>query len=689
MDKLKFETPDMVAGNIEKIGALFPAAITEMRGEDGQIKKGINFEVLKQLLSRDVVDGDECYEFTWVGKKAAMAEAARPITKTLRPVKEDSRDWDTTQNLYIEGDNLEVLKILQESYLEKINIIYIDPPYNTGNDFIYPDSFIMDSDEYNGGSGYFDEAGNINYGRTNTLSAGKYHSDWCSMLYSRLILARNLLRSDGLIFISIDDNESENLKKICDEVFGENNYLNTFAWVSNITGRQISGKGAAKTWETVLAYAKDIDVCGSLSIDIRFAKEKMPDSYKGFNKDIRTDNIGPFAVGDTLYNHNRKFNEETRPNLVFSIFYNPQTEEISTGNIGDYRPGWVELPPHPNGDGVHKYHAWRWSKQKIENESYNLIVLPTASGGYEIYTRIRDFNKTLLKDVITNISNGDSEVQKLFDGRKYFDYPKSVDLIKTFIAAVENRDITCLDFFSGSSTTAHAVMQLNAEDGGHRKFIMVQLPEPCGEKTEAFKAGYKNICEIGKERIRRAGDKIQQVRLESMSTIRHEWDQTTYYVEHQEECDKLGRLPDEFYEKEFPIIDTGFRVFQVDSSNMKDVYYHPEEMDQTTIGQLVSNIKDDRTDLDLLYACLLDWGVEIHLPHTSTDLDDCTIHNVDNGALMACFSPNVPRSVVEYMAKQQPLRAVFRDSAFASDDAKINVTEIFKNLSPDTKVKVI
>ena len=654
MEKLKFETPDMVAGNIEKIGALFPAAITERRGENGQIRKGINFEVLKQLLSGDVVDGDECYEFTWVGKKAAMAEAARPITKTLRPVKEDSRDWDTTQNLYIEGDNLEVLKILQESYLEKINIIYIDPPYNTGNDFIYPDSFIMDSDEYNGGSGYFDEAGNINYGRTNTLSAGKYHSDWCSMLYSRLILARNLLRSDGLIFISIDDNESENLKKLCDEVFGENNYLNTFAWVSNITGRQISGKGAAKTWETILAYAKDIDVCGSLSIDIRFAKEKMPDSYKGFNKDIRTDNIGPFAVGDTLYNHNRKFNEETRPNLVFSIFYNPQTEEISTGNIGDYRPGWVELPPHPNGDGVHKYHAWRWSKQKIENESYNLIVLPTASGGYEIYTRIRDFNKTLLKDVITNISNGDSEVQKLFNGRKYFDYPKSVDLIKTFIAAVENRDITCLDFFSGSSTTAHAVMQLNAEDGGHRKFVMVQLPEPCNAKSEAFKAGYKNICEIAKDRIRRAGDKIKK-------------------------DNPLGTQG----------LDTGFRVFRVDSSNMKDVYYHPEEMDQTTIGQLVSNIKDDRTDMDLLYACLLDWGVEIHLPHTSTDLDGCTVHNVDNGALMACFSPNVPRSVVEYMAKQQPLRAVFRDSAFASDDAKINVTEIFKNLSPDTKVKVI
>ena len=309
MDKLNFETPDMVSGNIEKIAALFPSVITEMRGEDGQVKKGVNFEVLKQLLSRDVVDGDECYEFTWVGKKAAMAEAARPITKTLRPVKEDSRDWDTTENLYIEGDNLEVLKILQESYLDKVKMIYIDPPYNTGNDFVYPDSFIADSDEYNNGSGYFDADGNVNYTRVNSFSAGRYHSDWCSMLYSRLEIARNLLTSDGIIFISIDDNEDSNLKKICDEVFGEVNYLNQFTWVSNITGRQISGKGAAKTWETVLAYAKDIEYASTLNVDINFAKEQMPDSYKGFNKDIREDARGKFAVGDTLYNHNRKFNE--------------------------------------------------------------------------------------------------------------------------------------------------------------------------------------------------------------------------------------------------------------------------------------------------------------------------------------------------------------------------------------------
>ena len=650
MDKLKMETSDMAAENIEKIGALFPSAVTEMRGEDGSIKKGVNFEMLKQLLSPDIVEeGDERYEFTWVGKKQAVAEAARPTNKTLRPVKEDSRNWDTTENLYIEGDNLEVLKILQESYLGKVKMIYIDPPYNTGHDFIYRDNFGMSREEWSEKSGEWSEDGDRLF--ENTESNGRFHSDWCSMMYSRLMLARNLLAEDGVVFISIDDNEVQNLRKICDEVFGAQNYLNQFAWVSNITGRQISGCGAAKTWESVLVYCKMLSCSYSMNVNISFAKEKMPDAYKGFSKDIRTDSRGQFAVGDTLYNHNRKFNEETRPNLVFSIFYNPNTEEIVTGNIGEVKPGFVELPPHPNGDGTHKYHAWRWSKQKIANESYDLIVLKTSKGGYEIYTRIREFNNTLLKDIITNIPNGDSEVQKLFDGKKVFYYPKSVDLLKTFIDSIPY-DAIVLDFFSGSATTAHAVMQLNAEDGGHRKFIMVQLPEPCDEKSEAFKAGYKNICEIGKERIRRAGDKIK--------------------AEH----------PD-------ADLDIGFRVFRVDESNMKNVYYHPEEVTQLMLGETVSNIKEDRTGMDLLYACLLDWGVEINLPHTSTQVAGCTVHNVDNGALAACFDKAVPRAVVEYIANLQPLRAVFRDSAFATDAEKINVTEIFKNLSPDTKVKVI
>ena len=385
-----------------------------------------------------------------------------------------------------------------------------------------------------------------------------------------------------------------------------------------------------------------------MNVNISFAKEKMPDAYKGFNKDIRTDSRGQFAVGDTLYNHNRKFNEETRPNLVFSIFYNPNTEEISTGNIGEVKPGFIELPPHPNGDGTHKYHAWRWSKQKIENESYDLIVLKTSKGGYEIYTRIREFNSTLLKDIITNIANGDSEVQKLFDGKKLFDYPKSVDLLKTFIGSIPYDDALILDFFSGSATTAHAVMQLNAEDGGHRKFIMVQLPEPCDEKSEAFKAGYKNICEIGKERIRRAGEKIKE---ENPLTTQD--------------------------------LDIGFRVLKLDDSNMKDVYYAADDYDQQNLVDMISNIKEDRTDLDLLFGCLLDWGLPLSLTYTSEQIDGCTVHTYNDGDLIACFDANVPESVVKEIAKRKPLRAVFRDSSFADSPSKINVFEIFKLYMPE------
>ena len=646
MDKLRMETPDLTSENIDKIAALFPNCITEMRDENGKLKRGINFEMLKQMLSPDVVDGDECYEFTWVGKKAAIVEANKPIRKTLRPCPEESKNWDTTENLYIEGDNLEVLKLLQEAYLGKVKMIYIDPPYNTGNDFIYADDFMRSQEEENEQMGMYDEDENRLF--KNTDSNGRFHSDWCSMMYSRLMLARNLLAEDGIVFVSIDDNEVQNLRKICDEVFGAHNYLNQFAWVSNITGRQISGCGAAKTWESVLVYCKMLSCSYSMNVNISFAKEKMPDAYKGFNKDIRTDSRGQFAVGDTLYNHNRMFNEETRPNLVFSIFYNPNTEEITTGNIGEVKPGFVELPPHPNGDGTHKYHAWRWSKQKIANESYDLIVLKTSKGGYEIYTRIREFNNTLLKDIITNISNGDAEVQKLFDGKKFFDYPKSVDLLKTFIGSIPYDDALVLDFFSGSATTAHAVMRLNAEDGGHRKFIMVQLPEKCDENSEAYKAGYKNICEIGKERIRRAGEKIKE---ESPLTTQD--------------------------------LDTGFRVLKLDDSNMKDVYYAADDYDQPNLVDMISNIKEDRTDLDLLFGCLLDWGLPLSLLYTSEQIDGCTVHTYNDGDLIACFAPNVPESVVKEIAGRKPLRAVFRDSSFADSPSKSNVFEIFKLYMPE------
>ena len=623
MDKLKFETPDMVAGNIEKIGALFPAAITEMRGEDGQIKKGINFEVLKQLLSRDVVDGDECYEFTWVGKKAAMAEAARPITKTLRPVKEDSRDWDTTQNLYIEGDNLEVLKILQESYLGKIKMIYIDPPYNTGNDtFIYPDSQYHSQKKENLAAGVVDESGTRLV--VNKDSNGRFHSDWCSLVYQTLLLSRNILSDDGVIFISIDDREQANLKEICDEIYGNSNFVAQIIWERAFSPVNLK-KHFSECHDYIICYAKNLEelVCNGLP-----RSDEANNRYSNPDNDPR----GPWTSGDL----------SVGPRIESKVY------EIIT-------PTGRKIFP-PSG------YCWRLDQKTFEEYKRNNRIWFGENGDNvpRIKRFLSDVKQGMTPMTIWNYSevghsqDAKQKLKDLFDGQSIFDYPKPVDLIKRCVQLYSNENSTVLDFYSGTATTAHAVMQLNAEDGGHRKFIMVQWPEICANGTEAANAGFKNICEIGKERIRRAGDKIKA-------------------------DDPLGTQD----------LDIGFRVFRVDSSNMKDVYYHPEELEQTTIGQLVSNIKDDRTDMDLLYACLLDWGVEIHLPHTSTDLDGCTVHNVDNGALMACFSPNVPRSVVEYMAKQQPLRAVFRDSAFASDDAKINVTEIFKNLSPDTKVKVI
>ena len=656
MEHMKFETPDMVAGNIEKIGALFPAAITEMRGEDGQIKKGINFEVLKQLLSRDVVDGDECYEFTWVGKKAAMAEAARPITKTLRPVKEDSRDWDTTQNLYIEGDNLEVLKILQESYLGKVKMIYIDPPYNTGHDFIYRDKFQRSQQEENEQMGMYDEDENQVF--ENTESNGRFHSDWCSYIYRPLVLARNLLTDDGVILINMDENEITNLQKICLEVFGEANDLGTIVWDKrNPKG---DAKGISYQHEYILAYAKNKIV---LTEKCKIQRPKKNASVILKKAAQLYSNI---SEKYTLEEANADFATWMRTQNDFSGGEKAYNRIDSDGNV--YRPvsmAWPNKKKAPDDYFIPLIHpvthkpcpvperGWRnpsATMKKMQEEGLILFGKDETTIPNSKYL-LRD---NLYENIPSLLYYGGSDTALLSQMGIPFETPKVVSICAEHIKSFTSENDIILDFFSGSATTAHAVMQLNADDGKRRKFIMVQLPETCAEGTEAANAGFKNICEIGKERIRRAGDKITA-------------------------DNPLGAQD----------LDIGFRVFRVDSSNMKDVYYQPEELEQQSMFDLVSNIKDDRTDLDLLYACLLDWGVEIHLLHTSTDLDGCTVHNVDNGALMACFSPNVPRSVVEYMAKQQPLRAVFRDNSFAADDAKINVTEIFKNLSPDTKVKVI
>lgn len=652
MDKLKMHSPNKVDENIAKIGKLFPNCMTEVKNEAGEVVRAIDFDMLRQELSSVIVEGnEERYQFTWPDKKKSILLANAPIAETLRPCREESVDFDNTENLYIEGDNLDVLKLLQETYLGKIKMIYIDPPYNTGSDFVYEDDFAESADEYLANSGQFDAEGNRLV--QNTESNGRFHTDWLNMIYPRLRLVKDLLADDGLIFISVDDNEVYNLRKVCDEIFGAKNYVNQFAWVSNITGRQIAGFGAAKTWESIMVYAKNAVLTSGLTVDIRFAKENMPDAYKGFNKDIREDKRGPFAVGDTLYNHNRKFNEETRPNLVFSIFYNPSTEDITTGEIGEKKEGYVELKPHKNGDGIHKYHAWRWSRQKIANENYDLIVLPTASGGYEIYTRIRDFTTTLLKDIITNISNGDSELQKLF-GKKCFEYPKSVALLELLVNSASDNNMTILDFFSGSATTAHAVMQLNAEDGGHRKFIMVQLPELTDEKSEAYKAGYKNICEIGKERIRRAGKKIKE---ESPLTTAD--------------------------------LDIGFRVLKLDSSNMKDVRYNPAEYTPSMFDTLADNIKEDRTPEDLLFQVMLDLGVLLSSKIEESTIAGKKVFSVADGFLVACFDANVTDEVITEIAKKKPYYFVMRDSSMASDSVAANFDQIFATYSPDTVRKVL
>ena len=645
MDKLKFETPDMVSGNIDKIAVLFPSAITEMRGEDGEIRRGVNFEVLKQLLSREVVDGNECYEFTWVGKKAAMAEAARPITKTLRPVKEDSRDWDTTENLYIEGDNLEVLKLLQESYLGKVKMIYIDPPYNTGNDFIYADDFMRSQEEENEQMGMYDEDENRLFKNTDTN--GRFHSDWCSMIYSRLMLARNLLSEDGVIFVSIDDGEQENLKRILNESFGESNFIATI--VRNTNSSKNQSLFVSVSHEYCLIYAKNIETLKTKHAESKWSVPKNNiNEYIAKVKQLQKEGLTLDEITEEL----KTLTKYPRFVDFTNYWYFDERGLYSKGDLGgvpngNKQPLWNPITqsydPVPPG-------GFRFNPEKLEQLSKEGRIHFHTDGSLPRIKRYLDENLNQRpKSIMSDDQRPDSSMMQEFNTP--FDNPKQLAFIKR-VTGIADDDSIIFDFFSGSATTAHAVMQLNAEDGGHRKFIMVQLPEKCDETSEAYKVGYKTICEIGKERIRRAGDKIK--------------------AEH----------PD-------AQLDTDFRVFRVDESNMEDVYYHPEELTQTMLGGMVSNIKSDRSDLDLLYACLLDWDVEINLPHSAETLDGCTIHNVDDGALVACFDENVPDTVIRRMADLHPLRAVFRDSSFANDDSKINVTEIFKNLSPDTNVKVI
>lgn len=621
---MKMESIDIIAQNVENIGNLFPDCITEARDENGKIQKVVDRDRLMQKFSHKIIGGGttERYEFTWVGKNASKVEANTTTNKTLRPCIEESKDWDNTENLYIEGDNLEVLKLLQNSYFNKVKMIYIDPPYNTGNDFIYIDDFAQNIDEYEEAKGSFDEEGNRLFKNTDTN--GRFHSDWCSMIYPRLVLARNLLADDGVIFISIDDNEQENLKKICDEVFGEKNFIAQIIWERAYAPVNLK-KHFSENHDYIICYAKDIDkaICNGLP-----RASEANDRYSNPDNDPRgiwkSDNL---SVGP----------------IVQSKIY-----EIIT-------PGGRKVLP-PEG------YCWRLSKEKFkEFVKDNRIWFGKDGNNVPSIKRfLTEVKQSITPMTIWKYSEvGHSQdakqnLKKLFDGKSFFDYPKSVELIKRCIQLYSNESSIILDFFSGSATTAHAVMQLNAEDGGKRKFIMVQLPEETDEKSEAFKAGYKNICEIGKERIRRAGEKIK------------------------EEAGLNGQD-----------LDIGFRVLKLDSSNMKDIYYSADEYDQGMLENMQSNTKEDRTDLDLLFGCLVDWGLELDKPYTTKVINGHKVHIYNDGDLVACFEKDLDMKTIDEIAKLQALRVVFCDNSFIDSATKINVAEHFKMIAPDTDIKVI
>lgn len=622
MEKMRMESVDMTARNIEKIAALFPNCVTEAKGEDGKMMRVVNFDLLRQMLSSDVPEEDEAYEFTWVGKRASIVEANKPIRKTLRPCIKESVNWNTTENLYIEGDNLEVLKLLQESYLGKIKMIYIDPPYNTGNDFIYRDDFSIGRKEYDEEIGAVDEDGNRMF--RNNDSNGRFHSVWCSMMYPRLMLARNLLSDDGVIFISIDENEADSAKKICDEVFGRDNYRNQLLVRRRIKSLnvQFADNGLRSFnvgFEYVYVYSK---TASFLFNPLRMKKQNAPS--KG--------------------SWNVFWSNADRPTMRYDILgFTPTTgqwrwqKELADEAVANYR------------EYETKYAASMTLEEYWKNTGEKKKFVRRIEGGYGknggVQYWVAPSDTSLRTSNWTDIEV--SQIAKDYD--LPFDNPKNVDLLKEIVKSVPGDDFIVLDFFSGSATTADAVLRLNAEDGGTRKFIMVQVPQEAEKGSQAEKAGYSNICEIGKERIRQAAEKISGA----------------------------GN------------VDAGFRVFKLDESNMNDVYYSANDYTQDLLTLMESNVKSDRSDLDLLFGCLLEWGLPVSMPYSSETISGCVVHTYNDGDLIACFDENIPDSVIKDIAKRQPLRAVFRDSSFSGSPAKINVGEIFKMLAPDTRVKVI
>lgn len=619
MDKPKMHTPNLTQDNIARIRELFPNCVTEAKDDKGQIKLAIDFDQLRQELSDSIVEGpQERYHLNWPGKREALLTANAPIAKTLRPCREESVDFDTTKNLFIEGDNLDALKLLQETYLGKVKMIYIDPPYNRkkGGDLIYKDDFSESSESYLMKSNQIEVNGSKLL--ANTEANGRFHSDWLSMLYARLKLSRNLLSNDGVIFISIDDNEYSQLKKICDEIFGESNFIATFLWKKKSTTSNVKDAQVSALVDYQLCYGK--------------SNSKIQQRIK--------------SVEERLY-----------PNTDEEGAY--RTTVIEKKDSGSYKRDTMKFPIM----GHFPRYGKRW--QIGENTAKELEAKKRFIwDGEKILLKIYDFEDgdtfSAQPNLLDAHGSSDSAARmvnnEIFNIPELFDNPKPVELIKHFSTIACDKDSIILDYFAGSSTSAHAVMQLNAEDGGKRKFIMVQLPEPCDEKSEAFKAGYKSIAEISKERIRRAGKKIKE---------------------------EQGLTAQD--------LDIGFRVLKVDTSNMADVYYTPDAIKQDLVSRMMDNIKPDRTPEDLLFQVLLDWGVDLTLPISKMVIQGKTVFFVNQAPydLVACFDAGVTEAFIKELAGHKPLRVVFRDSSFASDAVKINAEQIFKQLSPGTEVRSI
>lgn len=637
MDRLKMQSSNGVEDNIAKIAQLFPDCVTETVDEkSGQPKRLIDFEKLKQNLSDSVMsERAERYQFTWPDKSKAILLANSPINATLRPCREESVDFDNTKNLYIEGDNLDVLKCLKETYLHKVKMIYIDPPYNTGNDFVYEDDFAQSSEEYLANSGLFDEQGNRMF--TNAESNGRFHTDWLNMIYPRLKVARDLLTDDGVIFISIDDNEVENLRKVCDEVFGEQNFVDCLHWKKKKQPSFLA-KHTAKVMEYVIVYAKNTFKLEKLSV------EKVSDSNK---KVININN----KVSSRIFKPGVRVKSEEQTGIIKAGVYTGRSMDVEYKNDIYYENGRTT-------NEVEVVSKFSDSQSNIDTFIQKDLLYITKNFllrrdvGEEAVEKRKSITDLLLNDYGDN-QESDKEFLELFD-KKYFDYTKPIKLIYNLVKSNFTEEGIILDFFSGSATTAHAVMQLNSEDGGNRKFIMVQLPEKTDEKSEAFKAGYKNICEIGKERIRRAGKKIKE-----------ESPLTTQYL------------------------DTGFRVLKLDSTNMQDIYYSPKDISQPDLFSQVDNVKPDRTGEDLLFQVMLELGATLDSKIETAMVAGKTLYDVAEGYLVACFDQNVSDEVVKAIAQMQPAYAVLRDTSMTNDATVTNFEQIFKTISPDTVTRIL